>query len=372
VEVSKIPINRELLHQIDIYTKALFDKNNSPVSFTKYVKSSNYLYQSLFEPVIEKTIKKSEKVSITIIADDGLALIPFEAFTTTMIDTSSVNYWGLPYLCKEYAINYAYSLNILHKNVSSQNSSKGSNKILAMSYSPMVMKQKDVESSRNNSELPYSALEINEISMAFNDVDFDAYEEATEAQFKSLAQNYAVIHLAIHGQADTINRYNSKLLFRSDPNNEQDGQLHDYELYTMDLSDNQLAVLSACETGLGKLLEGEGIFSIARGFAYAGSPAVVMSLWKVNDKSTSMLMKYFYENLSKGMPKDKALQLAKVAYIENSDEVSAHPSNWAAFIAMGNNSPIQIKSKNSFISTLALTLVGLFIIFAIAKYKKQY
>ncbi|MCK5103041.1 MAG: CHAT domain-containing protein, partial [Cyclobacteriaceae bacterium] len=136
--------------------------------------------------------------------------------------------------------------------------------------------------------------------------------------------------------------FNSRLIFKKDSISHEDGELRAYELYDMDLSNLQMVVLSACETGIGKQYEGEGIFSIARGFAYAGCPSIVMSLWKVNDKTTADLIDFFYTNLKDKMPKDEALRVAKLTYIENSDDINAHPSNWAAFITLGNNQAVMI------------------------------
>jgi CHAT domain-containing protein len=361
ISVVKIPVTKKLTDEIWRYAQALSEHNLSKDSFVKFTQSSYYLYQTLFEPIVIATssgFSSGAEINYTIVTDGELAFVPFEAFTTAQADTSVVSYWGLPYLCKDYIINYAYSLNIQHKNVSNTQQAKN-NKILAMSYSGLFSNDADIEILRNENELPYSGMEIEAISNIFHQADYEAYQEATEDQFKSFASGFSIIHLAIHGKADTINRYDSRLLFKFNPDSEEDGQLHAYELYNIDLSNNQLAVLSACETGLGRQIEGEGLFSIARGFAYAGCPAMVMSLWKVNDKSTAMLMKYFYENLSQGMNKDKALQQAKLSYIKNTDDYNAHPANWAAFIAMGNNRPIELKRDHSNLTyTLLFVLAG--------------
>lgn len=362
ISVVKIPVTKKLTDEIWRYAQAMSDHSLSKDSFVKFTQSSNYLYQTLFAPIVNVTssgFASGTEISYTLITDGELAFVPFEAFTTAQADTSVVSYWGLSYLCKDYIINYAYSLNIQHKNVSNTQPARN-NKILAMSYSGLFRDDADIETLRNENELPYSGLEIEAISNIFAQADYHAYQEASEEQFKSIASGFSIIHLAIHGKSDTISRYDSRLLFKLNPDSEEDGQLYAYELYTIDLSRNQLAVLSACETGIGRQIEGEGIFSIARGFAYAGCPAMVMSLWKVNDKSTSMLMKYFYENLSQGMNKDKALQQAKLSFIKNTDDYNAHPANWAAFIAMGSNKPIELKGDPSDTTyTLLMVFAGL-------------
>lgn len=231
-----------------------------------------------------------------------------------------------------------------------------------MSYSPSSDESTEKMASSNINEIPYTAQEIISIGKHFENVDIKLFENATEVQFKERASDFPIIHLAIHGQADKVDRYNSKLIFRSDKSTEEDGDLLAYELYNLDLANTQLTVLSACETGLGKQVEGEGIFSMARGFAFAGCPSIVMSLWRANDKSTFMLMDLFYENLAKGLNKDKALQMAKVDFINHTNEYDAHPANWATFIALGNNEPIDFEKGNNhlylYMSLVALLFVA--------------
>jgi len=231
-------------------------------------------------------------------------------------------------------------LQILKSNLSKQNEPENP-KMLALSYSDQIDKNSDIEQLRFENELPYSAEEIDKIRKRIRSTCYLG-DDATEELFKKLAGDFTIIHLALHGQADTTNMFNSRLIFKKDSISDEDGELRAYELYDMDLSKLQMVVLSACETGIGKQYEGEGIFSIARGFAYAGCPSIVMSLWKVNDKTSADLIDSFYANLKDKLPKDEALRAAKLKYIENSDDINAHPSNWAAFITLGNNQAVMI------------------------------
>jgi len=100
--------------------------------------------------------------------------------------------------------------------------------------------------------------------------------------------------------------------------------------------------------GYGKFQQGEGVMSLARSFMYAGVPSLVVSLWQVNDVSTSLIMQLFYKNLAKGMDKAKALQQAKLEYIKSVDNtMAAHPAFWSAFVQIGDERPIAIAAKNS-------------------------
>jgi CHAT domain-containing protein len=105
----------------------------------------------------------------------------------------------------------------------------------------------------------------------------------------------------------------------------------------------KLVVLSACETGIGKNYKGEGVFSVARAFSYAGCPSVVISLWKVNDQSTSDIMGNFYKFLSQGEGIGYSLYEAKLEFLKNADEYSAHPAYWSSFVAFGDMSPLKSK-----------------------------
>jgi CHAT domain-containing protein len=96
-----------------------------------------------------------------------------------------------------------------------------------------------------------------------------------------------------------------------------------------------LVTLSACSTGLGKLVTGEGMLGLTRAFFYAGARNVTVSLWNVNDFSTSALMKAFYENLNRGLSKRAALRQAKLTLLRGKQAVWQHPYYWAAFVLVG-------------------------------------
>jgi len=103
------------------------------------------------------------------------------------------------------------------------------------------------------------------------------------------------------------------------------------EIVGTDLRGTDLVVLSACETGLGKVLNGDDLVGLTRGFLYAGSSNVVASLWHVDDLATSELMKRFYTNLKKGLPKREALRQAQL----DTRKAFPHPFFWAAFFLTG-------------------------------------
>ncbi|MEZ4893968.1 MAG: CHAT domain-containing protein [Saprospiraceae bacterium] len=113
------------------------------------------------------------------------------------------------------------------------------------------------------------------------------------------------------------------------------------DLYSMKLNADMI-VLSACETGLGKVLQGEGAISLARAFAFAGAKSVVTTLWSVENTSTSKLMAEFYNALANGKEKDEAMKLAREEYLKNVPASWRHPFFWLGIIVIGDTSPISM------------------------------
>ncbi|MCB0642385.1 MAG: CHAT domain-containing protein, partial [Phaeodactylibacter sp.] len=183
---------------------------------------------------------------------------------------------------------------------------------------------------------------------------------ATEAAFKEKAPAFDLLHLAMHGEADFENPNFGNLIFTDlDNPKEEDHRLYHYEIATMQLQ-AQLVVLSACETGIGRYEAGEGVFSLARSFMYAGVPSVAMSLWKVNDQSTSDLMARFYQELAAGKPKAAALQDSKAAYLEASRIRYRHPYYWAGFVLLGDSRPLKAASPLNWLWIAAVPALLLF------------
>ena len=285
----------------------------------------------------------------------------------------------MPYLLYDYQIQYGYSATLLEANKKRQNQLPRNAQCLA--YAPpyeqlntQPLADKYIAASRKNlTSLHGTGSEIEMIAKHFQG-NFNQSETATKANFVQEAPNYGILHLAMHGEANFENEKFANLKFTNTKKNksEEDYLLYQSEIVNLELN-AQLAVLSACETGLGRYIHGEGIASLGRSFMYAGVPSVVMSLWKVNDNSTSHLMPYFYENLAKGMPKDKALHQAKLTFLKREDYVFLHPHYWAGFVAIGDVQPIKHPNTHLFywiIGAAFLLISGLFFIHQQRK-KKQ-
>jgi CHAT domain-containing protein len=109
------------------------------------------------------------------------------------------------------------------------------------------------------------------------------------------------------------------------------------ELAGLDLWGTQLVVLSACDTGRGDVKLGQGVYGLRRALVTAGAETIVMSLWRVNDDTTRLLMEDYYRNLLAGMGRAAALRKAMLSL----RQALPHPYYWAPFIALGNDSPLR-------------------------------
>jgi CHAT domain-containing protein len=121
-----------------------------------------------------------------------------------------------------------------------------------------------------------------------------------------------------------------------------------------------MAVLTSCESGLGKGYKGEGMISIASAFTYSGCENILMSLWKVNDQASVSLMNDYYGYILEGKTIDEALRLTKLHYLESADELTADPRVWAPMIAYGSLDTIFLKDRTRVIVITALIGAVLF------------
>jgi CHAT domain-containing protein len=158
-----------------------------------------------------------------------------------------------------------------------------------------------------------------------------------EAALSAELRQYSIVHFAAHGLFDEKHPELSGVVLslydeRGQP---KDGFLSLSDVYNMNLSAN-LVVLSACQTGLGQNVKGEGLIGLTRGFMHAGSRRVLASLWQVDDEATAELMKRFYRHMLKeGMPAASALRLAKTETMQAREQWRA-PFYWAGFILQGD------------------------------------
>jgi CHAT domain-containing protein len=195
-------------------------------------------------------------------------------------------------------------------------------------------------------DLPETRAEVEEIGkIVGSDTVMLLGKDATETGFKKQPlDQFRILHLAVHGFADTQYPERSALVLGVDPQSGDDGLLQVREIIRLRLN-AELTTLSACDSGVGKLQGQEGISNLVEAFLVAGSKSVVASLWSADDTFASALMEQFYRRLAEGEDTSSALRNAKLDLLTKyGDQVS--PFYWAAFIAVGKTStPIGIKQQ---------------------------
>lgn len=213
---------------------------------------------------------------------------------------------------------------------------------------------------------PFAVRAAHNITGIFSGQAFTG-KAANESEFKNRSSQYGIIHLGTHAVIDNTSPMLSRLILAKESVgnlSSEDGYLHTYEIYNLSLR-AELAVLTACETGVGKENKSEGVLSLSHSFAYAGCPSVVMSLWQIDEKTSSTIIENFYQHLAHGATKSEALRQAKLEYLAGISGELAAPYFWAGMVLVGNHEPIiQTANSNFWIlfSILAAAVVGFFLI----------
>jgi CHAT domain-containing protein len=341
------PVFFDALHDyLKVYQSFDFSKQ-SYTGFTEFIWNSKTLYDYLIRPA-EKYMTGEEMI---IVPDGILSYLPFETLINEVPNEIPRDYYrNLNYLINQYAISYSFS-STLYYQVMKQTGKGSRREVLAFApeYSgnnyaktpeSMITRQ---QYRKNLFPIPGVAEEIETLEKI---LPTDVYlgKEASETNFLRLASQYDLLHLAMHTVIDNHNPMFSKLIFSPGADSLNDGLLNTHEIFGLDLK-ARMVVLSACSTGEGDISTGEGVMSLARGFVYAGSPSLVMTLWEVEDRSGIVLMKNFYLNLLKGMNKPQALRKAKIDFIREMKPENTHPFFWSSYVVLGNTQPIFHRSR---------------------------
>ena len=147
------------------------------------------------------------------------------------------------------------------------------------------------------------------------------------------------------------------MIFASDEEGQEDGFLNTYEVYNLPLN-AMMVVLSSCNTGMGMFVTGEGLLSLARGFLFAGSRSVVMSMWEVEDVSASAVIKSFYRNMRSGMTKSAALRSARLSFLRTADQTRSHPYYWSTLVIYGDDTPLYFDRIKLYLAFLLLLVAA--------------
>lgn len=337
--IYTLPPRHRIVTSLKAYLKIISDP---PAGEFKGILAANRIYKEIFHPIEEEIDGIIE--NLIIIPDGILYYLPFE----TLIRSSSNKKSSSDYLIKYYKISYAPSssgfLFLLKQRLDNKvkkdflafgNPSYSLNSLLKdRKINKEILKDMYLDVGFNFFPIPYSEREVLKISRYFPKEKVDVYlnHNAKEEIIKKTSlTDYKIIHFACHGFLDEKYPIRSALILSLEKDSVEDGFLQVREIYSLKLNAD-LVVLSACQTGKGRLERGEGILGFPRIFFYVGAKSIVLSLWRINDKSTSLFMDIFYYYLTKGYDKAQALRLAKLKMMKTK---YCHPYYWAAFILNG-------------------------------------
>lgn len=361
-QIIKLPSEKTLRASIETLHKSIATPARTELS--NYLATGRDLYQTLLAP-IENLLKTKKKIIVA--ADGALHYLPFEALLRNDTQTSLDK---LPYLVRDFEISYTPSASVLANLKSRDEAAKpaksflafaapdygakaanGNNETLAAQTTRSILGE---NRTWNLTDLQFAKTEAESIAKLFPAGQAAVFTgaDATETRVKSsdLLSQYRYLHFAVHGLIDEEQPQFSSLVLslpkasdqsttensaaNKNPKSEEDGLLQTPEIFNLRLR-TDLVTLSACETGLGQELRGEGIVGLTRAFFYAGTPSVLVSLWKVDDASTADLMTLFYENLRKNGARDKAAALRETQLKLIAGNRYSHPYFWSSFILQG-------------------------------------
>lgn len=296
---------------LDSLTLAYYQLIRQPEfgGFREYQQTGHALFEFLVAPLLPSDLP--EKVVIA--PDEQLLTIPFEALLVTDQATS---FYDADYWIRSVDISYAPYLNgdDQPEDVLQQAS--------AASFAYNLKQETQLTNYLKNVE-PESDLFVATLGgQSFKGVD------ASETNYKALSTKSRIQHLAVHGTATEEIPY---LRFRKENDKENDGKLYEYEIFNVQLP-AALVILTACESNVGEIASSEGSISLARAFLGAGARSVISSLWTLNDDASLPIFALFLNHYDPSDQAASALSAAKRSYLENADEIVAHPYFWASLV----------------------------------------
>ncbi|MEL7535037.1 MAG: CHAT domain-containing protein, partial [Bacteroidota bacterium] len=348
---------------------SLIGPDQAQASAQSYTKSASELYDCLVNP-----IESHLNAELIIIPDDILSYLPFECLLSEAASPLQASH-QLPFWLKEKTISYAYSANLW---VNSRNKRRFAPKRLLAVAPKFERQQSEYAYNRGDylGPLKSSRAEAQRVAQIWQgETLLDSM--ASVQNFEALASQYQIIHLATHGKILDEGTGRSFLAFYGPEDTLRLGErsypqvqaLYLSELFSLRLR-SDLVVLSACETGLGKLYKGEGVASLARGFTYAGAASIINTLWSVSDEGSKILMERFYYHLNQSRSRAEALRLAKLDLIETRPEFGM-PFYWAGYILVGDERKLITQNHGNGILYLLLLISFAFAVGMLLQSQKQ-
>ncbi|MFK7923254.1 MAG: CHAT domain-containing protein [Bacteroidia bacterium] len=318
---------KTLESHLDSLYEQLFVREPSLDAFASFSSLSSKIYQQLLGPYLDE----ARFAELIVIPDGQIGYLPFELLTSkeqVLTTESSVRQWReYPYLLHDYAIQYAYSASLLFAPTDNTPTNYNAQWLgVAPAY-------------KANLALTHNQAEVKALSQQLNG-SLLLGEDAHKEGFIQQAAEYQILHLAMHGFADSEDPMHAHLAFSQ----VAEQSLYAWEIPYLSLK-TDLVVLSACESGYGKFQAGEGVMSLARAFSLAGCKSVINTLWTADDAASQRINELFYPSLLAGKNKADALRKAKIAYLKEAPPHAIHPHYWAAFVLTGSAEPLMIQSS---------------------------
>jgi tetratricopeptide (TPR) repeat protein len=338
VKLPKFPLGGPGLNELIITFGVLIDGTKiSNIPFHDYSQISYRLFEYLIKPLLPYIKNK-----VIIIPEANMSTLPWGALLTDSVANKVCTKW--PYWIRTQIISTQHSLALWLRDYKKVNEISHHAETNLSAFAPHF------------SNLTENRTECEDLVHLIGGKLFSG-REANFKNFSFQGKASKIIHIASHAKANVDYQDSSFVMLDS------------MKLYSGQLGENSypadLIFLSACETGIGKVIKSEGVMSFARAFFNAGAKSVISTLWQINDNSTSRQVLNIYENLTKGQSKDEAIRSMQLKYLEDAKtSEAAFPYYWAAYQCQGDLSPIF--KKKSFIPVFALLpilsfgLLGLF------------
>lgn len=330
--------------------------------FDDFTNRARQLYLRLFAPYLGSLNAYKDLI---IIPDGPLGYLAFDVLLAEEVPKNALvnlSYEHLPFLLKSHQLRYGYSSTLLLEKAGAVQSTQ-SYAGFAPSYSSdptgltRLQQVRDVVQGElaGFTNLTHNQSEIQLAASLFGGEQFLG-TQATLNQFQQHAPDHQILHLAMHAFVNDSLPLLSGLVFASTKDTGVEQILFGLDLYNMNLNAD-LTILSACQTGYGKIQRGEGIMSLARAFKYAGCPNILMTLWSADDQASGEIVSSFLRQLKSGEEKDEALRQAKLDYLKHGDQ--KHPFFWANFVLLGDDAPFyQMNPLWGILIALILLIIG--------------
>lgn len=332
------------------FKTCLSDQTCSPSE----INTLGFKIYSLFREGIDIAIEKKNKLIVS--PDDILYLLPFESLVYE--NQSDVNNYGdIKYLIRQVDIGYSYSLFDIINN---------SNNEIDYNYIGVA------PSFSGSNKLSYNESEVSSASKQFPGSEILLNESATKENYLNQYSNKNIHHFATHAIVDLNDFTKSTISFQESDILAENNSISFSEISNLDFNVG-LVLLSACKTGYGELVKGQGLISLAKAFSLAGCSAIMTTLWDLDDKSASIIVANFFENFSESNQANVALSKAKVSFLGSDiNDAYKHPGYWANMICIGDAKAFQKRNYVARgIGALLVLLLSWFSIHLIRKYSRS-